>query len=144
LRSVEIHGCCFFKVWNETKFIFFWQFMKIVIYFWCRSSTSSQTQIFFEAVCWLSSYSFLQSKFYFFSFLQVSIETIIMISQIVQGHTVDSIKCFFTEWTVQNFHDVFLLNYKKHELTHPELIEDKKNSWPKLTVSIQYIISFHR
>jgi hypothetical protein len=49
-----------------------------------------------------------------------------MISQIVQGHTVDSIKYFFTEWTVQNFHDVFLLNYSKHELTRPELIEDKK------------------
>ncbi len=39
---------------------------------------------------------------------QVFIETVIMISQIVQDHTVDSVKRFFTEWTVQNLHDVFI------------------------------------
>ena len=57
---------------------------------------------------------------------QVFIETVIMISQIVQDHTVESVKCFFTKWTVQNLHDVFYLTFRNKMLTFQELIADWK------------------
>ena len=64
---------------------------------------------------------------------QVFIETVIMISQIVQDHTVESVKCFFTKWTVQNLHDVFYLTFRNKMLTFQELIADwKNNSWPNI------------